>query len=842
MAGSGGLLAATVMGSGNGNGSGGVSGIITNEQPTNVLKFDKNYAPLKTLPLIISGSPLNLTLNGEVANDVGNINYLYIQADGVQPINLDSNFNNAAIFPNDLSGKVLDAGLYRVYCFYTTNGIEISVPAVSGATPDTPPTATNILISGSPVVGQTLTGSYTYNDINGDPEQGTTFQWYRADDNIGTNEAAISGATSTTYILQAADENKYIRLGVTPANVNATGDEAFSAYTQQVLTVDTQPPVISFIPADGAINQPVDGVIKVVSNEAIRQIGGAEITNANAATLISLRYPQLLQDITFTASINAGKTEITIVPDSNLLFNRDIETTLADVEDNSSNAVGGDSIGTFTTASSGVFDPETIGSVATLLYGENIAVADDAEVLTWPDASLETKPAVATTGTAPIAKTVNGQKVARFDGIDNLMTISGLTNLGGTDVEESFFVVCRANTPVAAEGDRTPFSLDNSTNDNSQNMSPIIYNDEFETKFGRSDNVVYRLFNGYYNNQTEIWVVNKKGISLDIYRNGVKVSTDYDVSGLAFGSANPKITLGALIKQLNSTGKYFFSGDIVAFGAYYKQLTFSEVDYLNTGLANKYNVSLNNEYAPLYFDDTDLVIAFESRSILLSSANNGLELPSIYPINLGDGSQRETYKISTSGKNITYNELTGKKEITLPGTQTQSVSADLTPLSSAMGTGGIADQPVCIFVAGKYTADNVNQIMFGLGLTFSLNNNMLSVGRSSINQNKVHRQIGTLETRDDLGALDNGDHIVCANLKTGGLLDLWVDGVKTQINADMTTGNAVGQPQRVTFGNYQGNAAAVTGSFKLGYIYDDEKTDQYITDSFAKINAELNIY
>ena len=78
------------------------------------------------------------------------------------------------------------------------------------------PTATNVSQSGTTTEGQTLTGSYTYHDADSDPEGTSLFKWYRADDVNGTNEALIAGATAKTYVLQAADANKYIRFGITP--------------------------------------------------------------------------------------------------------------------------------------------------------------------------------------------------------------------------------------------------------------------------------------------------------------------------------------------------------------------------------------------------------------------------------------------------------------------------------------------------------------------------------------------------------------------------------------------------------------------------------------------------
>ena len=47
------------------------------------------------------------------------------------------------------------------------------------APPNTPPTASNVSISGTPQVGQVLTGSYTYADAEEDLEGASTFRWLR---------------------------------------------------------------------------------------------------------------------------------------------------------------------------------------------------------------------------------------------------------------------------------------------------------------------------------------------------------------------------------------------------------------------------------------------------------------------------------------------------------------------------------------------------------------------------------------------------------------------------------------------------------------------------------------
>lgn len=109
---------------------------------------------------------------------------------------------------------------------------------------ETPPYATNVrIVGGFPEVGQTLTGAYDYNDDQGDPESGTLLQWYRADDASGTNAQPIAGADEISYTLQAADGNKFIAFGVTPANTKSFGSETLSNYVEieaQIVPVITQ--------------------------------------------------------------------------------------------------------------------------------------------------------------------------------------------------------------------------------------------------------------------------------------------------------------------------------------------------------------------------------------------------------------------------------------------------------------------------------------------------------------------------------------------------------------------------------------------------------------------------
>ena len=80
---------------------------------------------------------------------------------------------------------------------------------------DDPPAASSVLITGTPQVGQVLTGSYAYSDTEGDPEGVSTFRWLR-----GTTP--IAGATAPTYTLVAADQGATVSFEVTPVAQTGT--------------------------------------------------------------------------------------------------------------------------------------------------------------------------------------------------------------------------------------------------------------------------------------------------------------------------------------------------------------------------------------------------------------------------------------------------------------------------------------------------------------------------------------------------------------------------------------------------------------------------------------------
>ncbi len=98
---------------------------------------------------------------------------------------------------------------------------------------NTPPSATSVtVVLGS---GQ-ATGHYTYTDNEGDEEDNSLFQWYKADDDTGTNEIKIANATAKTYMYQPDDQGAFLAFEVTPVQKDGqTGNPVKSPFAGSVV-------------------------------------------------------------------------------------------------------------------------------------------------------------------------------------------------------------------------------------------------------------------------------------------------------------------------------------------------------------------------------------------------------------------------------------------------------------------------------------------------------------------------------------------------------------------------------------------------------------------------------
>jgi hypothetical protein len=136
--------------------------------------------------------------------------------------------------------------------------------------PDVPaaPTASSLTITGLAAEGQTLTGTYSYSDVNKDPEQGSERKWYRCGySGLPVNEMTgdlceeIAGSTDTgtaavspTYTLMNADVDKYVYFTVIPKNAvePSAGAAAVSTASSQIQPPpEPEPPVASDVVITG---------------------------------------------------------------------------------------------------------------------------------------------------------------------------------------------------------------------------------------------------------------------------------------------------------------------------------------------------------------------------------------------------------------------------------------------------------------------------------------------------------------------------------------------------------------------------------------------------------------
>lgn len=139
---------------------------------------------------------------------------------------------------------------------YVVTGPSVSLGNTLPTTDETytitnPPLASEVSISGATEVGEELTGSYTFSDSQGDLESGSSYKWYRSDDESGTNKTVISGATTKTYIIKNEDENKYISFEVTPNDGTASGSPVESSYFGPVELLLKVESITHLLPSSG---------------------------------------------------------------------------------------------------------------------------------------------------------------------------------------------------------------------------------------------------------------------------------------------------------------------------------------------------------------------------------------------------------------------------------------------------------------------------------------------------------------------------------------------------------------------------------------------------------------
>ena len=146
---------------------------------------------------------------------------------------------------------------------------------------------------------------------------------------------------------------------------------------------DSAAPTVSFSPATSATAVANGSDITITFDEAVRLSDDSALDNADLAALITLKSGSSSgSDLSFSASVNAGKTVITINPSTDFTSEEVIYVAISNgVEDVSDNAISA-STATFTAADSAAptvsFSPAT--SATAVANGSDITITFDEAV------------------------------------------------------------------------------------------------------------------------------------------------------------------------------------------------------------------------------------------------------------------------------------------------------------------------------------------------------------------------------------------------------------------------------------------------------------------------------
>ena len=285
-------------------------------------------------------------------------------------------------------------------------GTQTATSAYAAITNSAPTNSVVPSVSGTATVGSALsTTNGTWSDADGDTLS-YTYQWYRADSSSGTNETAISGATSSSYTLTGSDASKYVRVVVTANDSNGSSTQTATSSRTQAL--DATPPSITGVSIpDSAmkIGDVVTATISVTSDSDTYTLGSGSIGGFALGNLSKV------SDTSYTATftVTAGGTDVAAGADI------PVNLVLTDSANNSNTA--------YTTAISQPGDTIDVNKPALLSANP----ADDATgvgitqnlVLTFSE------PVQSGSGNVTLYKTGVGTAVETFAITDARVTVSG---------------------------------------------------------------------------------------------------------------------------------------------------------------------------------------------------------------------------------------------------------------------------------------------------------------------------------------------------------------------------------------------------------------------------------
>ena len=166
------------------------------------------------------------------------------------------------------------------------------------------PVASNVTITGTVETGQEVTGTYTFNDPDGDLEGDSEYQWYYATDADGTDKLKVIGGTSIAYTIADDMKDKYIAFEVIPVSITGgddylVGEAAMSSFmlVGSVGVDDNFATLISMYP------NPVNDILTISNCTNVNTIKVFDYTGRVIMTLHNSGNSELTIDMN---SLNSG--------------------------------------------------------------------------------------------------------------------------------------------------------------------------------------------------------------------------------------------------------------------------------------------------------------------------------------------------------------------------------------------------------------------------------------------------------------------------------------------------------------------------------------------------------
>lgn len=323
------------------------------------LVFDKNE--IFHSPAVQTGA-INLAVGSGGLVDQASSMRFRMTMNGTDPINFGAGFDFLYGITN---GQILDAGTYEFYFLYTNGSVSVNVPGVSSESSSTTVLATPSNFA-AVADGETAI-DLSWTDVANESSYLIEFS-LTGTGGWATLDTPAAGATTSTQTGLSAGNTRFYRIKAIGDGVNFL-DSAFSDVIsgQTESSGDVTAPTFIFLPASGVTDWTVNRSITITANEPIRNTDGSEITNANAASRITLKQTNSGgADIAFTATIDGTKTIITITPTTQYGEAQLVYVAINNVEDVNGNEVTVAVSSTFTTTDFTFFN----GSSNRLIFGD----------------------------------------------------------------------------------------------------------------------------------------------------------------------------------------------------------------------------------------------------------------------------------------------------------------------------------------------------------------------------------------------------------------------------------------------------------------------------------------